>query len=199
MKYCIDTDILRNRGVYPEEFLVMLLTRHCNDIFGLIEKMKANGALIENPNYKKQLMIPSGLESFVDDTLDQCGIKVKKDRWIEELAQSMIDLFPKGLKPGTHLSWRGNKVDISSRLRKFFKRYEEYNIKDVLDATKRYVDSFNGNYAYMRVLKYFIWKDEVKINEDGIGYVDSSSDLANFIENKDSNNSLAQNSFGELK
>ena len=38
----------------------------------------------------------------------------------------------------------------------------------------------------MRVLKYFIWKDERKTNSEGVGYIDESSDLATFIENKSS-------------
>lgn len=37
----------------------------------------------------------------------------------------------------------------------------------------------------MRVLKYFIWKDEKKVNEDGVGYIEEHSDLATFLENKD--------------
>ena len=36
----------------------------------------------------------------------------------------------------------------------------------------------------MRILKYFIWKDEVKINSDGEKYVDEVSDLASWIENE---------------
>ena len=35
----------------------------------------------------------------------------------------------------------------------------------------------------MRVLKYFIWKDERKVDSDGNGYVNEVSDLATFIEN----------------
>ena len=50
-------------------------------------------------------------------------------------------------------------------------------------ATKKYVESFNGNYTYMRVLKYFIWKDEKRVDSDGMGYVNEISDLATYIEN----------------
>ena len=39
----------------------------------------------------------------------------------------------------------------------------------------------------MRILKYFIWKDEKKRSEDGTGMIVETSDLANYIEN--SNNS----------
>ena len=36
----------------------------------------------------------------------------------------------------------------------------------------------------MRILKYFILKDEVKIGEDGNRYVEQVSELANFLENE---------------
>ena len=43
----------------------------------------------------------------------------------------------------------------------------------------------------MRVLKYFIWKDEKKLNAEGNIYIDETSELASLIENegqKDVNN-----------
>ena len=50
----------------------------------------------------------------------------------------------------------------------------------------------------MRILKYFIWKDEKKINEDGERYIEETSDLASWIENAGSENSN-QNWEVELK
>ena len=37
----------------------------------------------------------------------------------------------------------------------------------------------------MRLLKYFILKDDVKPSEDGTGHVEQISDLATFLENKE--------------
>ena len=37
----------------------------------------------------------------------------------------------------------------------------------------------------MRVLKYFIWKNEIKMNSEGKRIVEEVSDLANWIENSD--------------
>ena len=42
---------------------------------------------------------------------------------------------------------------------------------------------FNGRYQYMRVLKYFIWKEEKKVDSEGVGHIEEVSDLAAFIEN----------------
>ena len=36
----------------------------------------------------------------------------------------------------------------------------------------------------MRILKYFIWKDEKKVNEEGKNYIEEVSDLASWIENE---------------
>ena len=51
-------------------------------------------------------------------------------------------------------------------MQKFFKLYgNKYTDEQILKATQDYVSSFNGNYSYMRVLKYFILKDERKSDE----------------------------------
>lgn len=107
---------------------------------------------------------------------------------IETLAVRLADIFPKGKKAGTCYYFKGNRKDNVLRLKKFFKLYGHYTDEQILDAAQRYVDSFNGNYTYMRILKYFIWKDDVKKDAEGNGYVDEHSDLANWIENKDSVN-----------
>ena len=36
----------------------------------------------------------------------------------------------------------------------------------------------------MRVLKYFIWKDVRKVDSEGVGYIEETSDLASYIENE---------------
>lgn len=64
----------------------------------------------------------------------------------------------------------------------FFKKYEEkYSHEQIIQAAENYVNNFNGNYQYMRVLKYFLFKEN---NEGG------SSDLINYVENADDNDNL---------
>lgn len=38
----------------------------------------------------------------------------------------------------------------------------------------------------MRILKYFIWKDEKRVSEDGTLRIVETSDLATMLENKNS-------------
>lgn len=130
--------------------------------------------LEEGAEILEEVFLNSELEKTVED----------KDRYTK-LAESMMKIFPEGKKAGTIHYWKGNTKDISRRLKKFFKVYGDKPDEDILSATKRYIESFNGNYQYMKILKYFIWKDERKLNEDGIIYVDTTSALADVLENKD--------------
>ena len=77
--------------------------------------------------------------------------------------------------------WTDGISLIIKRLKIFFKKYGIYSNEIIIDATKRYVDSFNGDYRFMKLLKYFIFKEK---KGEG-GDVESSSDLLNFIENNE--------------
>ena len=65
-------------------------------------------------------------------------------------------------------------------------KYGEYTDEQVIEATKAYVASFNGNYTYMQLLKYFIWKNKVTGEEvvrgRVVGEVERQSQLAAWIE-----------------
>lgn len=95
------------------------------------------------------------------------------------LANTLKEIFPKGKKEGTSLYWTEGATLIDKRLRAFFKKYGEYSKEEIIDATKRYVESFHGDYSYMRTLKYFIFKDIRGAEE-----IENSSDLLTWIENK---------------
>ena len=105
-------------------------------------------------------------------------IVVREDE-IKELAEKLREIYPEGKMPGTSYYYRCNRADIVRKLKSFFRRYGDYTPEQIMEATQRYVASFNGNYTYLRLLKYFIWKDE---NKDGETL--QVSQLADWIENK---------------
>lgn len=105
-------------------------------------------------------------------------IVVREDE-IKELAEKLREIYPEGKMPGTSYYYRCNRADIVRKLKSFFRRYGDYAPEQIMEATQRYVASFNGNYTYLRLLKYFIWKDE---NKDGETL--QVSQLADWIENK---------------
>jgi hypothetical protein len=102
-----------------------------------------------------------------------------------------MECFPEGKKEGTCQYWRGNIRDVTLKLQKFFKLYgNKYTDEQLISATQRYVNSFNGRYQFMRVLKYFICKNEKKVDSEGVGYIEEVSDLAAYIENEGHEKSL---------
>lgn len=108
---------------------------------------------------------------------------VDKEDSIKELADKLRSIYPEGKMGGTSYYYRCNRADIIRKLKSFFRRYGEYTSEQIIEATQRYINSFNGNYTYLRLLKYFIWKDE---NKDGETL--QVSQLADWIENKNETN-----------
>ena len=69
---------------------------------------------------------------------------------------------------------------IVRRLKLFFKKYgNTYTDEQIIQATSKYVEGFNGNYTYMRLLKYFIFKEKVGAASE----VEGDSELISYIEN----------------
>lgn len=105
------------------------------------------------------------------------------------LADKLKQIYPDGKKLGTTFFWKDSTTVIAERLKKFFLKYGEHTDEEIIDATKRYVKSFNGDYRYMQLLKYFIWKNKTSGGEliEGrlVGEVERQSQLAAYIENKD--------------
>ena len=58
---------------------------------------------------------------------------------------------------------------------------EDIQISAVQYDAEKYVEGFNGSYQYMRLLKYFIFKEKVGAN----GEIEGDSELISYIENAD--------------
>jgi hypothetical protein len=108
--------------------------------------------------------------------------------------KSLQNIFPEGKKEGTNIYWRGNSSEVRKKLEMFIAKNPHITKDDILNAAKRYVQSFNGNYSYMRTLKYFISK-----NENKNGEIINSSDLLTFIENKNNKEQSFNFSNSELR
>lgn len=100
----------------------------------------------------------------------------EEDRF-DRLAKQMQELFPKGKKPGTSHMWRDSHAIIAKRLKAIVKKYNAtFTNEQALEATKKYVESFNGDYQYMQVLRYFISKRNLTTGEE-------TSQFLSYIEN----------------
>ena len=187
MKYVIDEDICAKYAMSLPEVLAVLLTKSCDGkLFETIEDIHNNCILYTDKNSPNVITIVK--EAFDEKT---CKILLESDKAVpkpdrcESLAIQLRALFPKGVKSGT-TAWRGNLREITLKLQKFFKLYgNQWTDEQIVEATKRYVSSFNGIYTYMRTLKYFILKNTHKLYENGVGFVEETSDLATCLENPD--------------
>ena len=128
---------------------------------------------------------------ILDEIICDSATDTNEDERLLKLASKIQECFPKQKMKDrfgrdTPYFYRCNKAEIKNKLKKFFLRYGQVSDEDIIDATKRYVASFNGNYAGMRLAKYFILKDDKRLQDDGETKVEALSDLATFLENKES-------------
>ena len=181
MKYIIDETVCNEHNLTISETLCLLACKSCSNIYELIETMKSKELLSKEGN-------PYPTPHW-DEEL--CGILLESDKSIPTkercmaLAEQLRELFPKGLKTGSS-AWRGNVREITLRLEKFFKLYgNKWTNEEIINATQRYIDHFNGDYKFMRILKYFIMKSDKKMDEEGSVHIEDISELATWLENNE--------------
>lgn len=190
MNYIINEDICKKKGMDLPSLLAVLLVKTGINISELFNDLVERQVLVKDM-FSGGFFVTQRWDSVCSDILLSADKSVPSDERLASLVDRLMEIFPKGKKEGTALYWRNNRKDNILRLKKFFKLYgNKYSDEQIVKAAESYVNSFNGQYAYMRTLKYFIWKDERKINSDGVGYIEEVSDLASYIENADQEETL---------
>lgn len=192
MKFIIDEEACKKAKLSIPEVLMTLIVKSGTDIKSLIEKMKERQILIEENNLLgSTLLVTQRWNDICEKALLSADDSIPKEDRLTKLAKTLMDIFPEGRKNGTSQYWRGNIRDVTLKLQKFFKLYgNKYTDEQIISATQKYINSHNGDYQYMRVLKYFICKNEKRVDSEGIGYVEEVSDLAAYIENSESEDNL---------
>jgi len=187
MRIAIDEKICLKHKMTVQEVLLALVMR-MGEVPDVIENMLNREILVDTGEYQ----VTQHWSDVLDEILsDSSGSIEKSDDEILELAKQMRELYPQGKMKDrygrlTPYYYRCNNGEVVKKLKKFFTIFGSVSDEDILDATRRYVASFQGNYTGMRLIKYFILKDDVKPSEDGTGHVEQISDLATFLENKES-------------
>lgn len=186
MTLSINDDICKKYSLEPEEALALLLIKTNNDIPSIINNLLEKKAIVKDM-FNNYMLTQRWDDLLCSIMLDSDKDAISEDK-VESLALKLMAIFPKEKKAGTCHYFRGNRKDNILKLKKFFKLYgNKYSEEEILEAAQNYVNSFNGNYKYMRILKYFIWKDEKKMDSNGKYYIEETSDLASCIENKGQN------------
>ena len=179
MKVTIDEKACKKHKMTLSEAIVALAIRYReeDDISNMLKKemlVKKDG----------QYYITQPWSDALDEVIAESSNKVKNIEEYYNLAEELRKIYPKGTVPGTSSTiYRGNKAEVARKLQSFFLQYGEYSDKDIIDATKKYIESLHGDYSFLKTLKYFILKNEVKKDEDGSSHVEVRSYLADFLEN----------------
>lgn len=193
MKIIIDTDVCKKKGLDVDVALYLLSSLSGSLItVDTYEKARQAGLLKLAQPYDRNKPFPhhitlSNTGEFVAEGImaESNAGNSSDDRYVN-LANKLREIFPAGKKPGYAYTWRDSTSCIVDRLKKFFLKYGDYPDEEIIRATKKYVDSFHGNYTYMQLLKYFIWKNKVTgeefVNGRMVGEVEKQSQLAAYLE-----------------
>ena len=181
MKLTIDQTILENNNLTLEEFLVLFLSAKEVDIGNISQSLVAKGFADKDLFSSGKLVISDKVKDLISTiSIDSDKNVIDKDSEFTELATELREIYPAGRKDGTTYMWRGTTAEVAKKLKTLVVKYGfVINKESVIKATKEYVNSFNGNYRYMQLLKYFILKSV----KDADGNVDIKSELMSIIEN----------------
>lgn len=180
---CLNKEALQSNGLSPGEALLMLAIHNKADLKQAEKLLIQKGFITADRDSSFQIigwrltrMGTSILEGALADSVQPD----KQGDNLDELALKLKEIYPKGRKDGTNNYWTEGQALIVRRLKLFFKKYgTEYSHEQIIQATQDYVNSFNGDYRFMRVLKYFIFKEVKGAN----GEIEGTSDLLNRLDN----------------
>jgi len=175
MKYVIDESVVeKSKLTLPEVFAMLLVKTGANVKETFSDLLKKEGVVL-SPTEGKYLATQRWSD-MCDNILLSSEKTIPTDEELLPLVEKLMSIFPQGRKPGTSYYYKCNQKEVSSKLKIFYKIYGvKYTEEEIVEAARRYVDSFNGDYTFMRILKYFIWKKDKEQGE--------TSELATFLEN----------------
>ena len=197
MKVFISTDALASHGLTLKDFGVLLyyIDGGHGDINETITKKLWDKNLLvkELDGYSFNGFRTKAMQEWFEESNVPSNV-AKKDFGV--LADKLRELYPSGKKEGTNYMWRDSTMTIAMKLKNLDEMCKKYGLhrftdEEAIDATKRYVESFQGNYQFMQLLKYFILKQSYEKAE-------KASQLLSYIQNENSNQEDSQNIFGEI-
>ena len=183
MNICLSKEACSTNNITLGEALLMLAIANKANLEEAEQALIKKGYITADRNDLFQQigwrLTNKGAEIIDSVIIDSDKQQEPKDR-LNLLAVRLKEIFPKGKKDGTNYYWADGVALIVRRLQLFFKKYgNTYTDEQIIQATEKYVQGFNGNYQYMRLLKYFILKEKV----GAAGEVEGDSELISYIEN----------------
>ena len=184
MKLTINEKACLKHKLTMDEILVALMYRQVKNFDKTYENLLNREVLVCKEG---KTFVTQRWSDEIDEILcDSTGNVTYSDEDLTALALKMQAVYPKGKMFDNVHCYQSNKKEIANKLKKFFVEYGEYSEEEILDATKRYVASFMGNYRFMKALNNFVWKMDKEDDEEGNTHNVRHSSLADYLENKES-------------
>lgn len=179
MTITVADKVLEQYNLSIEEFLILYICSKEYDIKELLNTIISKGYADRDLYNSNSAIVSNNVKEIISSVIiDSDKSVINKDSDFIRVANKLRELFPKGRKDGTTYMWRDSAAVIAKKLKTLVAKYEfEFTEEDAIEATKRYVESFKGNYRYMQLLKYFILKTDMN--------GDIKSDFMSLIENKE--------------
>lgn len=196
MNITINTKILEKYDLSLEEFMLLYLGYKEVNITKTVEDIIAKGLANSDLFTSGRLVVSDNVANIISSIIIDSDKEVdNSDERFFNLASQLKEIYPAGRKPGTTYMWRGNTAEIAKKLKTLVVKYKfTFTDEQVINATKSYVSSFNGNYTKMRLLKYFILKSE----RDADNNTNVISELMTIIENEGEHNNFEDNDWTSI-
>lgn len=181
MKITIDTDILQEKNLTFQQFLVLLIAYKNIDYKKVMDSLIELGIAHKDIYDPYSLVLSDNTRNGIMRILVDCDKRVTESNIdFESIAVKMRDLYPKGYKPGTTYPWRDSVAVIVGKLKTLVSKYGFYfTEEEAVAATKEYLNTYKDDNKFMKLLRYFI----LKTDNDGVGNRQIKSDFMTIIEN----------------
>ena len=194
MNITINDGVLDKYNLTLDEFLVLYLCSREVDIEDTIQNLIIMGIVDRDINNKVSAVVSNNTKELIASIIiDSDKAVINKDEEFSALAEKMRALFPEGKKAGTTYYWRDSVPVVSRKLKTLVAKFGvEFTEEQALEATKKYIESFNGDYKNMRLLKYFILKTDKSTGE-------VVSDFLSYLENAGQEDTLSDDWLTEIR
>ena len=166
MKFIFDTDKIEKFGANGDTFIYLIsLYLKCPITEDTFIKANQQGYTIKHES-----------DAFPPYTISKQGIFKTEQHFLNSEMT------------GTNDVWRDSTAVIAQRLKALVKKYKvSFTKEEAVDATRRYIAGFNGNYTYMQILKYFISKQKPVEGAPA----EQNSQFLSYLENKEGDTVIA--------
>lgn len=194
MNISISEKVLSKYGLSLEEFLLLYLCSREINLTSLAESLVNKGLANRDLKDSSSVVVSDNAKDFIASVLiSSAKVVLDKHSDFSELANKMRELFPAGRKAGTTYYWRDSVPVIARKLETLVTKFDvEFTEEEALNATRRYIESFNGDYRYMQLLKYFILKTDRSTGE-------IKSEFLSLIQNPEDEEVLNDNWLTDVK